>query len=200
MRCILFHNIPILALNSSLKERKTQIIYNYKTYEITTLKKHVKTLLIPNFENTQGLGFRVKPKTLNPLGLWKPAGVKFVRTTPFKTHWNVFSQNFETLPSSPKYQNYSFSKNQDGSYKCYWKLDPTILNKNWEPPYTHKGLVQTHLIPAPCRWNPNQPLPNNRWELVPQFFLIPAQLRIRHLWPTLYRGSRWTRRLQFWRP
>jgi hypothetical protein len=69
MRCILFHNIPILALNSSLKERKTQIIYNYKTYEITTLKKHVKTLLIPNFENTQGLGFRVKPKTLNPLGL-----------------------------------------------------------------------------------------------------------------------------------
>jgi hypothetical protein len=69
MRCILFHYISILALNSSIKEKKSQIIYNYKTYEITTLKKHVETRLIPNFENTQGLGFRVKPKTLNPLGL-----------------------------------------------------------------------------------------------------------------------------------
>lgn len=28
-----------------------------------------------------------------------------------------------------------FLKSWDGSYKCHWKLNPVVLNKNWEPAY-----------------------------------------------------------------
>jgi hypothetical protein len=89
------------------------MFYHFYILIIKKLLVEIIEVLIPNFEEH----------------FWKPIGMKFVRTGILKISWNFFLKILKPYLVLLKMGE---RKNWNNTYKCYWKPNPTILNKNWE--------------------------------------------------------------------
>ncbi len=103
-----------------------------KSFKISTIFKNLSNkktllieiieLLIPNFWEPP---LRTVFENQLVYNLWEPVVWKLAE---------IFS--LKILKPCPVFLKMNvFLKSWDGSFKCHWKVNPVVLNKNWEPAY-----------------------------------------------------------------